>query len=243
MALFTFSLVIVGKGLLCRLVYFATSKYSKINMRFFSLKSIVWATSLAATVCAAQAEYVWVEPASAATGGKARAYVGELDGAKRLPANSVTLARIFLADEKDLPLTPEADFYAAPVTGAGDVRATARRVGEDGSITFFQAKFGRSETKAVNDLELVPLTAGGNTFQLVFKGRKVNATQVNVQTSDGWRRVLRPAEDGTVSITTPFAGLYVLEVSAKVGGLPTIVDGKKYEDVRHTATISFEVSK
>jgi hypothetical protein len=217
----------------------------KMNMRFLSLKSMVLAASLVGTVCAAQAEYVWVEPASAATGGQVRAYVGELEGSKRLPANSVTSARIFLADEKDLPLTPEADFYATQVTGAGDVRATARRVGkgEGDSITFYQAKFGRSETKAMNDLELVPVNSGGNTFQLVFKGRKVSATQVNVQTSDGWRRVLKPSEDGTVSIATPFPGLYVLEVSAKVGGLPTIVDGKKYEDVRHTATISFDVPK
>ncbi|MFZ4289571.1 hypothetical protein [Variovorax sp. HJSM1_2] len=212
-------------------------------MRFFSLKSMVLAMGLVAAVCAAQAEYLWVEPASAATAGKARVYLGELEGAKRLPTHSVASARIFLADEKDLPLTTEADFYAAAVTGAGDLRATARRVGEDGSITFFQAKLGRSETKAVNDLELVPVTSGGNIFQLVFKGRKVSATQVNVQTSDGWRRVLRPLEDGTVSIATPFAGLYVLEVSAKVGGLPTIVDGKKFDDVRHTATISFEVPK
>jgi hypothetical protein len=249
MALFTFSLVIVSKSLLNRLFYSKTSKHSKMNMRFFSLKSIVLAGSLAATVCATQAEYVWVEPASAATDGKARGYVGELDAAKRLPANAVASPRAFLADEKDLPLAAEKDFYAVQVpaaaaaTAPGDIRLLARRVGDDGSITFFQAKFGRAETKAVNDLELVPLVAGGNTFQLVWKGRKVSATQVNVQTSDGWRRVLKPAEDGTVSITTPFPGLYVLEVSAKVNGLPTIVDGKKYEDVRHTATISFEVPK
>jgi len=215
-------------------------------MRFFSLQSLVVATTLAAAMCAAQAEYVWVEPASAATDGKARGYVGELDATKRLPANAVASPRAFLADEKDLPIAAEKDFYTVQVPAAssnGDIRMLARRVGDDGSITFFQAKFGRAETKAVNDLELVPLVAGGNTFQLVWKGRKVSATQVNVQTSDGWRRVLKPAEDGTVSITTPFPGLYVLEVSAKVNGLPTIVDGKKFDDVRHTATISFEVPK
>ena len=37
-------------------------------------------------------------------------------------------------------------------------------------------------------------------------------------------------------------GLYVLEVSAKVNNASVTIDGKKYEDVRYTATLSFEVS-
>jgi hypothetical protein len=65
---------------------------------------------------------------------------------------------------------------------------------------------------------------------------------VNVWTSAGWRRALRPAKDGSVSLETPFAGLYVLEVSAKVNGSVT-VGGQTYDDVRHTATLSFEVAR
>lgn len=48
--------------------------------------------------------------------------------------------------------------------------------------------------------------------------------------------------DGTITLATPFPAIYVLEVSAKVNGAATI-DGKKYEDVRHTATLSFEVMR
>jgi hypothetical protein len=54
--------------------------------------------------------------------------------------------------------------------------------------------------------------------------------------------VLKPAKDGTVSLATPFPGLYVLEVTARVNGAVT-VDGKKYDEVRHTATLSFEVPR
>ncbi len=75
-----------------------------------------------------------------------------------------------------------------------------------------------------------------------WKGNAVPATQVNVDTSEGWRRVLKPAKDGTVSLTAPFPGLYVLEVMARVNGAVT-VDGKKYDEVRHTATLSFEVPR
>ena len=121
--------------------------------------------------------------------------------------------------------------------GAGlqalDVRA-------DGVVT--QPGFTqRNDTKAVNDLELVPTTAGGDTFQLVFKGRKVAASQVNVQTSEGWYRTLTPSQDGTVSFKPYFPGLYVLEVTARVDNGSVTLDGKKYTDVRHTTTLSFEV--
>jgi hypothetical protein len=110
-------------------------------------------------------------------------------------------------------------------------------------LTYYQAKFGRSETKAVNDLELVPTEANGNTFQLVFKGRPVVASQINVETSEGWSRVLTPAKDGTASFTPSFPGLYVLKVTARVNNGSITLDGKKYEDVRHTATLGVEVPK
>jgi hypothetical protein len=107
-------------------------------------------------------------------------------------------------------------------------------------LNYYQAKTGRSETKAVNDLELVPTVANGNTFKLVWKGNTVAASQVNVETSEGWRRVLKPAKDGTVTVNTLFPGRYLLEITARVNGSAT-VDGKKYDDVRHTATLTFEV--
>ncbi len=191
----------------------------------------------AALAVPAHADYVWLERDAA---GAASAYVGELDKGRQ-PVAGLAAPRAFLADGKDLPLETEGERFAVPESN-GDLRLVASRITDKNALNYYQARFGRTETKAVNDLELVPTTPNGNTFKLVWKGNTVAATQVNVETSEGWRRVLKSSKDGTVSFDPAFPGLYVLEVTAKVNGSVT-VDGKKYEDVRHTATLSFEVPR
>lgn len=185
----------------------------------------------------AQADYLWLQ----AEGGRAKVYAGELaKPLARLPVLSEAKA---VAPEGKTPAVETApDHYAFQADGPGDQRFTAVRAG-DGVLTYLQARYGRSEAKAVNDLELVPTEPGGNRFQLFFKGRPVAASQVNVETSEGWRRVLTPAPDGTVGFTPWMPGLYVLEVTARVNNGSATLDGKKYEDVRHTATLSFEVQR
>jgi len=196
------------------------------------------ATSLFLTSAAAHADYVWLERD---TTGAAHAYVGEFEAAKGA-SGTITGARAFMADGKDLPLSVEAERLNIAAPASGDLRLAATRSSDKGVLNYFQAKNGRSETMAVNDLELVPTEANGNTFKLVWKGNTVAASQVNVETSEGWHRVLKPAKDGTVTLTTPFPARYLLEVSARVNGSVTL-DGKKYDDVRHTATLTFEVKK
>jgi hypothetical protein len=133
-----------------------------------------------------------------------------------------------------------ADHYSfAP--GEGDARFTATHPGSDGVLTYYNARFGRGEAKAVNDLELVPTEPGGNRFRLMFKGRPVAVSQV--QTSEGWWRTLRPDADGTVGFEPAFPGLYVLDVSARVNDRSVTFEGKTYNDVRYTATLSFEVPR
>jgi hypothetical protein len=202
------------------------------------LRSLSFAAAVLSLTCVVHADYVWLARDAS---GAASAHVGELGKAPQ-PAASVAAPRAFLADGKDLPLTTEAERFVVPAAAAGDLRLVASRVTDKGVLNYYQARLGRTETKAVNDLELVPTEPGGNSFKLFWKGHAVAATQVNVDTSEGWRRVLAPAADGSISLGTPFPGLYVLEVTAKVNGAVT-VDGKKYEDVRHTATLSFEVAR
>lgn len=196
------------------------------------------ATSLFLTSAAAHADYVWLERDTA---GAAHAYIGEFEAEKGSPA-SISAARAFMADGKDLPLSAEAERLNIAAPANGDLRLAATRIGEKGVLNYFQAKNGRSETKAVNDLELVPTETNGNTFKLVWKGNTVAASQVNVETSEGWHRVLKPAKDGTVTLNPVFPARYLLEVTARVNGTVTL-DGKKYDDVRHTATLTFEVKK
>ncbi|MFN3437001.1 MAG: hypothetical protein ACK41V_04865 [Acidovorax sp.] len=210
-----------------------------------ALKSSLLACSLVVAHQAALADALWLE--RHATG--ARAHWGEQG--QRSPALPTLLApRAYLADGKDLPITPQAayidvslgDRQASATATPADLRFVASRVSPQGVLTYYQARLGRQETRAVNDLELVPTAAGGNTFKLVWKGQNVAATQVHVETSAGWRRTLAPGADGTVQLETPFPGQYVLEVTARVNGSAT-VEGKKYDDVRHTATLSFEVPR
>ncbi|MDM0026208.1 hypothetical protein [Variovorax saccharolyticus] len=185
-----------------------------------------------------QAEYLWLQrDGSAATTGR----FGEV-GKTAQPVASLAAVRASGASGKDLPLTVETDRIVFSSGHDGDLRLTASLSKAAGVLHYYQAKSGRSETRAVNDLELVPTEANGNSFKLMWKGKQVAASQVNVDTSDGWQRVLKPAADGTVTLATPFPGLYVLEVTARVDGAATI-EGKKYEDVRHTATLSFEVPR
>jgi len=184
---------------------------------------------------AARADYVWMQR----DGNGAHAYIGELERPLAPAASTLATPRAYLADGKDLPLTVQERDYAITAPATGDIRVLASRVSADGVLHYYQARYGRTETKPVNDLELVPTTANGNTFKLIWKGNVVPASQVNVVTSAGWRRTLKPAADGAVTLATPFPGLYVLEITARLNGSVT-VDGKQYENVHHTATLSFE---
>ena len=184
----------------------------------------------------AHADYLWLQTEN----GQTRAQVGELHKTPG-PLSALSEPRQVVAEGKSVPASADPYVLTQEEGAPADQRFAATRAGSDGVLTYYQARFGRQETKPVNDLELVPTTPQGNTYQLMFKGRPVAASQVNVDTSEGWRRVLAPAKDGTVSFRPSFPGLYVLEVSARVNNGSVKIDGKQYDDVRHTATLSFEV--
>ena len=206
---------------------------------FSSFIAPLAATAALLAAAPAQADYIWLAPES----GQARVQSGEV-GKVRASLPTLTDARAVQAEGGSTPLDAGAQTLSLPLpAAAGDLRFTATHAGKDGVLTYYQARYGRQGTRALNDLELVPTEPGGNTFQLLFKGKPVAASQVNVDTSEGWRRVLAPAQDGTVTFTPSFPGLYVLEVSARVNNGSVTLDGRKYDDVRHTATLSFEVPK
>lgn len=184
----------------------------------------------------AQAAYVWLDKDAS---GEVKASYGELN-AKKMPVSGLTAPRAFLADGRDQGLTMGNDTISiATPLSSRDLRFTARAAGDKGNMQYFHARFGRGETKPVNDLELVPTEANGNVFRLYWKGRAVSAGQVNVTTADGWNRVLKAESDGSVKLPTSVPGLYVLSAEARINGTST-ADGKQYEE-RHTATLSFTV--
>lgn len=205
---------------------------------FLRTRTCAIAISLCSAWGAAHADYIWLAPAA---GGAIEARAGTLEKpAAQFP--DVKNARAFARNGQDVAVTRQPALVSIAGPAKEDVRYTAGVAHEGKSVTLYHAKWGRSETKALSDLELVPTEPGGQVFKLVWKGQPVAASQVQVDTSAGWRRALKPAADGSVHMETPFPGLYVLEVTAKVNG-SVVIDGVKYEDVRHTATLSFEVPR
>lgn len=207
-----------------------------------SLRAMALALLFAVGCSAASATgYVWLEPA----GDSVLARQGQLlPSARQKPASAVALAqpRAFLADGQALTIERSTEAYVVRTSPAtADVRFTAIEATAQGVLNHYQARWGRTETKAVNDLELVPTEPNGNTFQLMWKGKVVAASEVTVETAEGWRRSLTPAKDGTVGFTPWMPGLYVIEVSARVNDSSVVYEGRTYDDVRHTATLSFDV--
>lgn len=184
-----------------------------------------------------RADYLWIDPATSPP----RVLAGELEQ-PRGSLEGLTAPRAYDLKNRALESSPQGKHFDLPGNHQGDLRFSARQELEAGVLQYFHARSGRNETAAVADLELVPASPGASTFRLFWKGKPVSAAQVQVWTSRGWRRVLRPAPDGSISLDTPFPGLYLLEVSAKVNGAVEI-DGKRYAEVRHTATLSFTVGE
>lgn len=191
---------------------------------------------------AGAADYVWLERA----GDTVQARQGSLlptPGSRTATPATLGQTRAFLANGKALSIERKADAYAILEAPPADLRFTAIAPGPQGVLNHHQARFGRAETKAVNDLELVPTEPNGTTYKLMWKGTAVAASEVNVEHAEGWRRSLTPAKDGTVSFTPWMPGLYVMNVSARVNDSAVTYEGRKYDDVRHTATLSFEVPR
>lgn len=207
-------------------------------MRINCLRPLKWTAVLAVLLNSlyASADYLWMEREAT---GSVQVKYGTLDG-KQLPMASVSEVQASQGGAKNLPLQAEGEALKLTSTRSGDVRVLGHRITPEGALMLFQAKEGRSETKAVNDLELVPLTANGNSFQLIWKGQKVAIPQVKLTTSElGWNRILLPDADGNITLSTPFPATYVLELTAKLDGSTTLA-GKTYKDVRHVVSLSFK---
>jgi hypothetical protein len=209
-------------------------------------KMILVLTMLTATVTA-QAHFVWLERDGT---GPARAYFGEWDN-DVIEKTGGALDRIkspqaWLGAGKDvLKLERRADHIEIAAKGAGDVvlieaGLAPREDKKSGGKTkgIFYAKAGRSGTQGRLDLELVPTAPNVNQFVLLFRGAPLEKTGVTVFGPPKWEKSLRTDDEGRVTIPTPWAGQYVIEV-AHIEEQPGEFSGEKYDRLRHVATLSF----
>lgn len=196
------------------------------------------------------AHAVWVEKEK----GVAKAYFGEWDEDKREVAGKVLDfikgPKAFLGPDKTpLVLTKETNHFAIPVSGPGDIRviedslkvAASKSTGVRTKGVYI-AKYGRTETKAVADLELVPASANGNTFTLFLNGAPLPKAEVEVFGPPRWQKTFTTDEQGKVTIETPWAGPYMMEVvhllKARGGA-----GEDAYDQTRFVSTVFFEVAK
>lgn len=68
----------------------------------------------------------------------------------------------------------------------------------------------RTARKPALDLDIVP--AGGDRFEVYFKGKPLAKTKVEVIAASGWGREMQTGDDGSFTVSLPWKGTYVFEV-------------------------------
>ena len=205
---------------------------------------IVSAVLLLALSETAQAHFLWLERDG---DGPARAYFGEwIDDIREKTGGLLDrfkAPRAFLGTSSEqLPVKRNDNHLEINAKGRGDVDSSvpSREDKEKGGVTktIYYAKAGRTETAAKLDLELVPTTADGNTFVLIFSGAPLPKAELTIIGPSKWEKPLVTDEQGRVTLPTPWAGRYVLEVThfdEKAGGSGE----EKFSRTRHISSLSF----
>jgi hypothetical protein len=135
------------------------------------------------------------------------------------------------------------------VAGAGDVRLVETGLAPRDDTraggktkTVYHAKAGRRDTQAVLDLELIPVAANSPTFTLLLHSQPLAKAKVKVYGPPKWEKSFRTDEQGRVTLQTPWAGCYVVEV-VHVEEQPGEAGGESYTRLRHVSKLSFVVEE
>lgn len=196
------------------------------------------------------AHQLWLER----EGSTARAYLGE--PVENLRERSGGLLdripgpRVFLTDPaQPLAVRREADHFAATLpAGAGDIRlaeeglAPYGRTAEQRTRPVMLAREGRSETRGLLEMELVPEAPGSNRFTLLLRGQPLPRAEVTLVAPPRWERRLHTDAEGKVAFATPWVGRYVAEavhMEDQAGGSGEAAYAKQ----RLVSTISFVVTE
>lgn len=106
--------------------------------------------------------------------------------------------------------------------------------------TIFLAREGRSESKTLLQLDMVPEYPNSNTFTLLLNNKPLPKSKVVLTAPNTWNKNFMSDEAGKVSIQTPWLGDYVayVEFTDKTKGE---VGGIGYEQTNYILTLHFNV--
>ncbi|MFT4174945.1 MAG: hypothetical protein QM639_20410 [Rhodocyclaceae bacterium] len=212
---------------------------------------IVMSMALFACTASAQAHMVWLEsdPAPAGQGLRTRAYFGEwAEGLREKTGGYLDWIKnpVAFADDANKPfaITRGADYLEVAAGSAQDVRLIeamapyADKEHGGHTRTVFLARSGRADTQARLDLELIPVSAGGNDFVLRFKGQALAKTKLTVFGPPKWSRELSTDDAGRVTLSTPWAGRYLVELE-HIDAAAGKAGDAGYDRTRYVFTLSF----
>lgn len=209
------------------------------------LKRALASLLLAAIATSASAHEIWLER----EGDAVRAYVGDATGERDQGegiAKLVTTSKLFVGDRsRTIPVTAQPDHLAASVSAAGDLRYYNDQVwapwkSDDGVLVAaaFQAKAGRSETRAVHDFELAPIAPGSDSFTLLFKGQPLAGKGVTIVNPGLWEKTIKTDAAGRLTVPVAAKGRYIL-VARHEAPANLAIAGQTVAKLQHVASLTF----
>lgn len=195
----------------------------------------------------ATAHEVWIERDGNAP---ARIYLGE--PAEAVPESGdpefpkLKTPTLF-AESRDrpAPLVRRANHIEAAVSTSADVRLVDDNVfepwaGEGGKLqgVVYHARAGRTETRHALDLEIVPVTANGNRFAVLWQGKPLPGAKLTVIDPDRWTKAYVADDKGVITAPERGKGRYLLSTSNEVAG-ERMLGGKTVASTIHVSTLTF----
>ena len=195
----------------------------------------------------ATAHEVWIERDGNAP---ARIYLGE--PAEAVPESGdpefpklKTPALFTESRDRPAPLVRRANHIEATVSAPGDVRLVDENVfepwaGEDGKLqgVIYHARAGRTETRHALELEIVPLTANGDRFAVLWQGKPLPGAKLTVIDPDRWAKSYAADDKGIIAAPERGKGRYLLSTSNEVAA-ERVIAGKTVASTVHVSTLTY----
>ncbi|MCW1983518.1 putative GH25 family protein [Xanthomonas arboricola] len=198
------------------------------------------------SLSSAQAHEIWIERDGS---GPVRIYFGEpaqetLDHGQD-EIKRVVKPTVFGAAGKAGALQRGSEYLTAPLSGAGDAWLKDDAVfepwkgeGETFETVSYYARAGRSSTSAKLDFELVPTTANGKTFTVMYRNKPLPKAEVTLIDPQKWQKTLTSDAQGQVTLPALRAGRHIMVVTNKEP-VKREIAGKPVSVVHHITTLTF----